>query len=241
MSNIRLYIDVAKINLNNPIKIDDKSFHYLIKVMRQKINDSIFIFNAIDGEFEAKITDISKKELYLLPIKKTADLSELPKVTLAFAPVKNVRIDFIAAKSCEAGVTNFQPIITKHTIVKTINHDRFLANIKEACEQSNRVDLPKYNQPLTLNKFLQNCRNDQILLLCDESGRGEKFIKTLSNLSYKNKEIVVLIGPEGGFSREEFELMYKIPNLHPVSLGPRILRADTAIIAALMLVQEVLN
>ncbi len=239
MSKIRLYLDLKIINIGDIIKITDKDFNYLIKVMRQKINDTILIFNGIDGEFLVKICKIAKKDLQILIIEKIADLEILPKITLAFAPVKNVRIDFVAAKACEMGVVNFWPIITQRTIVDKINNERFLANIKEACEQCGRNDVPNLQKITKLGDFFKDKNlDDKILILCDESGNAKKASEVLSKLGLKNKEIVILIGPEGGFSQDEFKMMYEIKNLYAISLGKRILRTDTAIISALALVNE---
>ncbi len=236
MSKIRLYLDQPKITVGNLIKIDDKEFKYLIKVMRQKINDTIFIFNGTSGEFESKIIEINKKDLQISIIKKIAELEKPPKITLAFAPVKNVRIDFVAAKACEMGATNFQPIITQRTIVNKINEERFLANIKESCEQCGRNDVPTLQKIAKLNDFFKkNQDSDKIFILCDESRGAKRASEVLSKIDLQNKEMVILIGPEGGFSKKEFEMMYKINNLYPISLGKRILRADTAVICALAL------
>lgn len=151
------------------------------------------------------------------------------------------------------GVGKFAPIITHHSVVDKINEERFAANIKEACEQCERNDMPQILPIKKLEKFLQEVgkwesRNnieeqgaEKILILCDESGEATKASELLPKIFANRKptqEIIVLIGPEGGFSKEEFAMMRKIKNLHSISLGTRILRADTAIIAALALVNE---
>lgn len=237
MSKIRLFLNHPKIIINQTFKINGKDFLYLVKVMRQKNNSIILVFNAIDGEFEANIIDIRKKDLEIKIIKKIREIEILPKITLAFAPVKNVRIDFVASKACEMGVTNFSPIITKRTIVKKINQERFMANIKEAIEQCNRNDMATLQQIASLSNFLANCHQDQLIILCDETISKPK-IKEILQENKNYNEIILLIGPEGGFAPEELQMMRKINNLHPVTLGPTILRADTAIIAALALIKD---
>lgn len=242
MKKIRLFIKTEILQQGSQIKVADGDFEYLTKVMRQKIGDEILLFNGFDGEFSSIIASIEKKSLTLEIKEKTANLKKAPNITLAFAPVKNVRIDFIATKAVELGVARFLPIITQHTIVDKINVERFKANIKEALEQCERNDFVEISEIKKLDKFLNDEKNkDKILILCDESHQGQKASELLPSIKINNQEIVILIGPEGGFSKEEFAKMRLMPNLYSLSLGPRILRADTAIIAALTLVQEFLG
>ena len=161
---------------------------------------------------------------------------------MAFAPVKNVRIDFVASKASELGVRNFQPIITHRTIVDKINEERFKANIKEACEQCGRNDFPQIFAIKKLDNLLKENLENKILILCDESGNGKKASEIFPKILPKNdQEIIIFIGPEGGFSKEELTKFYSLKNCFLLNLGPRILRADTAIISALTLVQEFLG
>ncbi len=241
MKKIRLFISEKNLGLGTRIKLRDNDFDYLIKVMRQKIGDRFFIFNGLDGEFVAQITEIEKKSLSVEVGEKISDLKKVPNVTLAFAVIKNVRIDFVAEKATELGVARFQPILTQRTIVDKINLERFSANVKEACEQCERNDFPEIFPLKKLENFLnENEIEKKILILCDESGQGAKASEVLPPLRDREKEIVVLIGPEGGFSESEFSKMRQLKNLFAISLGPRILRADTAMISALTLVQEFL-
>lgn len=242
MRKIRLFIKSDNLCLGLEIKPSDGDFDYLTKVMRQRVGDQFLVFNGIDGEFVAEISAIEKKSLSAVIKEKISDLKKVPNITLAFAPVKNVRIDFVATKATELGVARFQPILTKHTIVDKINFERFAANVKEACEQCERNDFPEIFEIKKLEKFLsENESAQKIFILCDESGQGKKASEVLSKVNTGRKEIVILIGPEGGFSKEEFIKMRQIKNLYSISLGPRILRSDTAIISALTLVQEFLG
>lgn len=244
MSKTRLFVSHNHISTGQIIKISDNDFEYLTKVLRKKINDEILIFNGFDGEFSAIISEIAKKYLHLTVKNKIADLAKVKNITLAFAPVKNVRIDFVAAKATELGVANFQPIITQRTIVDKINQERFIANTKEACEQCQRNDFPQIQTIKKLQNFLsETALENKIFILCDESGQGKPAQEILPSIKNKlqNQEIIILIGPEGGFSQEEFKQMRQITNLYSLNLGPRILRADTAIICALTLVQEFLG
>ncbi len=242
MVKIRLFVAEKILNEGHVIKLMEADFEYLTKVMRQKVADEILLFNGIDGEFLGHITQIEKKFLLVVLKQKISQLKKVPNITLAFALIKNVRIDFLAAKATELGVASFQPILTQHTIVDKINPERFRANIKEACEQCERNDFPQILDVKKLDKFLNEATiSEKILILCDESGQGSKASEVLPAIGFTDKEVVILIGPEGGFSKAEFAKMRELKNIYPISLGPRILRADTAMIAALTLVQEFLG
>lgn len=242
MKRIRLHIKAENLKDNQIIEIFNNDFDYLIKVMRLKVDSEIQVFNGNDGEFLAKISDISKKSCQLNLTKKIKEQTFSQNIILAFAPVKNVRIDFVASKATEMGVTKFQPIITKHSVVDKINEKKFTANIKEAVEQCERLDFPILEKIVKLDSYLRNLKPNQILILADESGSAKKASEVLSKISLDDdQEIIIFIGPEGGFGKEEFEKFYKIKNIYPISLGPRILRSDTAIISSLALVQEFIS
>jgi 16S rRNA (uracil1498-N3)-methyltransferase len=239
---IRLFLRKDSLKESQIITINEGDFDYLIKVMRKKVGDEILIFNGASGEFLAKIYEINKKDCKTTLIKLTKEQNKSSNITLAFAPVKNVRIDFIAAKACELGVNKFQPIITHHSVVDKINEKRFLANTKEAAEQCERLDVPKLEPIVKLASYLKCLNKNQILILCDESQREIKTSEVLSRIDNRqDKEIIIFIGPEGGFSKKEFEIFYDIKEVNIISLGPRILRTDTAIISALALVGELLT
>jgi 16S rRNA (uracil1498-N3)-methyltransferase len=241
MKQIRLYLNIAKIQTNIITNIKDNDFCYLIKVMRKKLDDKILVFNGIDGLWLAKLTKIEKKYCQITIILQIIEQYYPKPITLAFAPIKNARIDFVAAKATELGTTKFQPIITNNTIVNKINLERFSANIKEAAEQCERLDLPQILEPTKLTNLLKNLTKNQLLILCDESGAGKKASDILPKINSANQEIIIITGPEGGFTTTEFAQFNELTNIHKISLGPRILRADTAIISALTLVQEFLG
>ncbi len=242
MAKIRLFLAQEKLVLGLEVKILGADFEYLTKVMRQKIGNEIMLFDGVNGEFVAEISAIEKKFIAARIIKKISDLKKVPDITLAFALVKNVRVDFIAAKASELGVAKFQPLTTQHSVVDKINLERFAANVKEACEQCERNDFPQICDVKKLDKFLnEEAAAEKIFILCDESGQGEMASIILPRINVEQQEIVILIGPEGGFSVAEFAKMRQLKNLHAITLGPRILRADTAMIAALTLVQEFLG
>lgn len=242
MRKTRLFINQSKITLNQRIEIRDNDFEYLTKVLRKKITDEISIFNGVDGEFKSVISTIEKKFLTLEIIEKISELQKAPNITLAFSLIKNVKIDVIATKATELGVSNFQPIITKRTIVDKVNNERFKANIKEACEQCERNDFPEVFEVEKLNKFLSNSKiSEKILILCDESGNGLQAKEVLTKIKiFENQEIMFNCYLKAVL-RKEFAKMKELKNLYSMSLGPRILRADTAMISALTLVQEFLG
>lgn len=241
MKSVRLFISEKNLQKEQMVEITGGDFDYLIKVMRHKIGDGVLIFNGFDGEFLAKIIQIDKKSCKIQLSEQTKPQIPSSNITLAFAPVKNVRIDFVAAKATEMGVNKFQPIFTQHCVVDKINENRFSANIKEAAEQCERLDIAELAPIIKLGSYLKKLNGNQILILCDESGTAQKASEVLSSIkAEKNQEIIVFIGPEGGFSKGEFEEFYKIPNLYKISLGARILRSDTAIISALALINEFL-
>ena len=175
-------------------------------------------------------------------VNKLKEIVEVPKITLAFSLIKNAKIDLLATKATELGVRCFQPLITQRTVVNELNFNKFQANIKEACEQSNRNDFPMINATEKFEKFLNKIDINSIILVGDETGNGEQAKNILPKLATQiqenNMNIILFIGPEGGFVESEFKALKKLNNCHFLNFGPRILRSDTAIIAGLTLIQE---
>ena len=243
MRKIRLMVSVSSLNLAQNLEITGSDFDYLAKVMRVKIGDEIEIFNGSDGDFLAKIAQISKKSLALEVLQQIKEQESSSNICLAFAPVKNVKPQFIAQKATELNVSRILPIITHHSVIDSINTLKLEITVKEACEQCERNVIPTLSQIVKLSDLLaQNEIKDKILILCDESGKGQKASEVLPRIlkNRQNKEVIVFIGPEGGFSSAEFEKFYELENLTSISLGKNILRADTAMISALSLVNEYL-
>lgn len=241
MRKIRLAVKNEYLATKNQIEISNSDFDYLVKVMRVKIDDKIEIFNGKNGDFLAKIVKIDRKSVILEVLQQIKEQENLNNICLAFAPVKNVKPQFIAQKAVELNVSRLLPIITKHTVVKSVNHEKLIANIKEACEQCERNSVPILSEIVRLETLLKSPEiQNKILILCDESGNGEKASKILPKIlsNRNNKEVIIFIGPEGGFSKEEFEIFYELENLTSISLGKNILRADTAIISSLTLINE---
>lgn len=239
---MRIFLEEPKLFTQQNIKIENQDFEYLTKVMRRKIGDEVFIFNALDGEFRAVITSVEKKFLQIRIEEKISELKKSENITLAFALIKN--IESTAQKATEIGVACFQPIITQNTVIHKMNEKRFKANVKEAVEQCERNDFPQIKEVKKLEEILKEKENsDAILILCDESGQASKAHQILPKIfaaKKLNQEIMIFIGPEGGFTKAEFDKMRNIKNLHSISLGRNILRADTAAVVATALVQEFL-
>lgn len=264
MKKIRIYLEPNHLNFNwqkfsdnnlstdhldQQVKISHQHqpnlFNYLTVVMRKKIDDQIVVFDGVNGEFIARIIAVEKKTITLKITHKISDLKISSNITLAFAIIKNNHIDEIASKASELGVSQFQPIITKHCVADKFNHSRFLANVIESCEQCERNDLPKILPIKKLNNFLQEIDQSSLIILADESKNSRPAIQVFNDLKTqkildKFSQIIIITGPEGGFSDEEFELLYRQKNLYNISLGKNILRVETAITAGIAIISQLL-
>ncbi len=227
----RLYVDNPLV-AGGFVVLNQAQAHYLGTVMRQKAGDSATLFNGKDGEVRAVITQIAKKTAQLEIISVLRPQQASPDVWLLFAPIKRTPIDYIAQKATELGVSALVPVITQRTIVNKVNLERLNANIIEAAEQTERLDIPAVYHPKPLLDVLKTLPVNRQLLLCDESGRSPAIAKALAAQRPGNHWAIV-IGPEGGFTDAELQFMKNMPQTVPVSLGARILRADTAALAAL--------
>ena len=252
MTDPRLYIEtgpglVLKPGLSLPASKPDS--HYLISVMRRTKGDGVRLFNGVDGEWTARIALANRKGALLELIEQTRKQVESPDLTLLFAPVKRQKTELIVEKATELGARSIWPVLTQHTQADRTKMDRLEAIAKEASEQTERLDLPQINDPSKLAKVLEGWDETCPIFYCDEAGdendqvwggqtgRARPMLDVLKDQS--STRAAILIGPEGGFSVEERTQLRSLPFVHPVSLGPRILRAETAVIAALTLWQSV--
>jgi 16S rRNA (uracil1498-N3)-methyltransferase len=227
----RIYIN-SEINIASAILLEKNHAHYLKNVMRRDVGDKVILFNGRSGEFLAEIISADKKSVMVNPTTQTRPQDAVPEVTLCFAPVKNAKNEFIIEKATELGVKAIQPVLTKKTIVDKINLEKATLTAIEASEQCERLTIPEIFAIERLEKILNNPKYaDYKILHCDETGGGKPIIDALS-VQEKGGKWLILIGPEGGFDKSEIELIAKNKNAVPVSLGPRILRADTACISA---------
>jgi 16S rRNA (uracil1498-N3)-methyltransferase len=227
---VRLYV-TAKLTAGADITPDAAQVHYLLHVMRAKTGMRVLLFDGRAGEWLAEIADISKRGCILRCLKQTRPQAEVPDLWLAFAPIKKTPADYVTQKATELGVRVLQPVFTRRTIVSRVNIERMAANAAEAAEQSGRLSVPEVREALSFGRLLANWPAERKLLFCDEAGEAPPIATALS--AAPPGPWAVITGPEGGFDPAEREALRKQPFVVPVSLGVRILRADTAALAAL--------
>lgn len=215
--------------------------HYLLNVMRLGDGDAVTIFNGRDGEWHATLHRDGKRSCHLLAQHQTRPQKASPDLWLIFAPVKKARLDFIAQKASEMGCRRIWPVRTDHCQVTRVNDDRMMANAIEAAEQTERLDVAEILPFTPLSEALAACGEDRTLLFCDEASADDADANAIARLAaaVPIDRAAVLIGPEGGFSAAERAHLSGVRNSLKLSLGPRILRADTAAIAALTCFQAV--
>ncbi len=229
-SKIRLYIDAKDIKTGQIIETTKDQSHYLLSVMRLVDGEKILVFNGVSGEFEGQVCIKGKKDINLQITKKTKDFSASPDVWLIFPPLKKDCTDFVIEKATELGVSKIIPVITRYTIAEKVKTQRWEAQTIEAAEQSRRVDIPEISMPVTLSDLLSNWNPERRLFFMDETGNGQNFYQALQKAK---APIALLVGPEGGFSEQELKMLKSYNFTNGISLGPRILRAETAAVAAL--------
>ena len=220
------------------IVLEREQGHYLAGVLRLSSGDPVKVFNAIDGEWLAYLTSVSKKAVMLRLERRVADVLAPPDIDYVFAPLKHARLDYVVQKATELGVRRLRPVITARTIAERVNLERMKANVVEAAEQCNLVYVPEVQEPVKLAHCLGQWQPGRALIHCDETAAIANPLEALRGVT---APAAVLIGPEGGFTDEERALIRSLAKATAISLGPRIMRADTAAVAALTLVQAVLG
>jgi 16S rRNA (uracil1498-N3)-methyltransferase len=226
---VRLYVKAA---LGGGARImPDAQAHYLLHVMRAKPGERVSLFNGHDGEWLAVIAEVTKKSCTLICEKRTRQQSGTPDVWLCFAPIKKTPADYVVQKATELGVSALVPVFTRRTIVTRVNSERMAANAIEAAEQSDRLTVPEIREPVSLEKLLAAWPRERRIVFCDEGGDAMPIAAALSGIT--KTPCAILTGPEGGFDPAERERIRSCEFVLPVTLGPRILRADTAALAAL--------
>ena len=232
----RLYV-TGDLGAGVTLALDEGPSHYLLHVLRAKAGDHVLLFNGRDGEWQAEITQAAKRGVTATCRAQTARQQGVPDIWLAFAPVKKTPSDYLVQKAAELGVAVLQPVFTRRTIVGRINPERMAANAIEAAEQSGRLTVPEVRDGVSLEKLLASWPPERRLLFCDEGGDAKAM--TQAARESRGGPCAILTGPEGGFDPDERALLRSQPFVMPVTLGPRILRADTAALAALALWQAV--
>ena len=236
--NPRLYVTDTLIE-GDEIALPRSQSHYLFSVMRCKPGSSVRLFNERDGEWLCTITSASNKAVTVSCDENIADAHSLPDIDYLFAPLKSARLDYMVQKATEMGVRRICPVFTERTVPAKINLDRLQSNVIEAAEQCGMVAIPQIVAGRSLSQTLEDWDPARRLIYCDEAAPGASPQSALSKIP--SGPVAVLIGPEGGFSPTEQEILRGLEYVVPISLGPRIMRADTAAVAALAIVQSVLG
>jgi 16S rRNA (uracil1498-N3)-methyltransferase len=234
----RLFVDAALMSGAKVVLERDQS-NYLGNVLRLASGDGILVFNGRDGEWQAAITG-RKRPDGLEIATRTRPQDRLPDLACVFAPLKHARLDYMVQKAVEMGASSLQPVLTRFTQVARVNTIRMRANVIEAAEQCGIIGIAEVAEPISLDRFLSHRKAERLLVFCDEATDAENPLQALSR-EKAAAGVDVLIGPEGGFAEEERAVLLRQPHILRLSLGPRILRADTAAVAALALVQAVLG
>lgn len=235
---IRLFV-ANDLSADTLIGLDKDQSHYLANVMRVKAGEDVALFNGRDGEWLGRLDKVAKASVTLQVQMQTRPQTPEPDLWLLAAPIKKDCIDLLAEKATELGISVLWPVFTHRTVMSRVNTDRLAANMVEAAEQCERLSVPEMREPTDLAKALAGWDAARPLLFLDESGGGAPINQALNGL--QPGPLAVLTGPEGGFDDSERALLASLPFAVPVSLGPRILRAETAAIAALSVVQALLG
>ncbi len=254
-SSERLYVEAA-LSAGSTVSLAREQAHYLLNVLRLRVGEPILVFNGRDGEWRAEITAVSKRGATLVARDCVRQQAEGPDISYLFAPLKHARLDYMVQKATEMGVAELRPVMTRRTIAGRVNLKRMRANVVEAAEQCGILRVPEVCEPETLERALEAWDPARLLVFCDEEALVSNPVGALKRVLGKTPSchqngdaadvcsasfppLGVLVGPEGGFAPEERERLLSKPFTVAVSLGPRILRADTAAIAVLALVNAV--
>lgn len=234
----RLYVN-APLREAATVALDRSQAHYLTGVMRLKPGAGVLVFNGRDGEWGAAIQ--AERRGALLHIgAQTRPQTTASDLHYVFAPLKSARLDYMVQKAVEMGASRLQPVLTRHGQIARVNLERMRANAIEAAEQCGILTLPDIAEPDTLTRVLDRVEPQRCLIFCDEDAEVADPLLALGKVP-RHAPLAVLVGPEGGFAADERAALVRLPNVVRLALGPRILRADTAAVAALALVQAVLG
>ncbi len=234
----RLFLD-APLGANVDVTPDRDQSNYLLNVLRLADGADILAFNGVDGEWRMRLKALSRKAVVLQSIEQTRAQTPQGDVHYLFAPLKHARLDYMVQKAVEMGASALRPVMTRRTQATRVNLERMRANAIEATEQCGILTLPSIEDTIRLERLLTGWPAERRLIFCDEDAPVADPIATLRALP--RGPLAIIIGPEGGFDPQEREMLLRVPQVTRISLGPRILRGDTAGVAALALVQAVLG
>jgi 16S rRNA (uracil1498-N3)-methyltransferase len=239
----RLYLD-EDLGEGRTLGLDHARAHFLRSVLRLSRGAELALFNGRDGEWLARLDGLGKGWASLVVERRLRAQDTVPDLWLVFAPIKRARLDFLVEKATELGVARLQPVMTQYTAVARVNTERLAANAREAAEQCERLSLPEVGTPKRLFDILADWPAERRLLLCAESGAARPIAEVLSDQAAESaapRPAAVMTGPEGGYAPAELDALRKLPFVTLIGLGPRVLRADTAALAALACWQAVLG
>jgi 16S rRNA (uracil1498-N3)-methyltransferase len=235
----RLFVDAA-LAAGKTVALERSQSNYLGNVLRLSEGDTILAFNGRDGEWLASITGRKRPDSLTL-VTQSRPQDRLPDLACVFAPLKHARLDYMVQKAVEMGASSLQPVLTRFTQVTRVNGERMRANVIEAAEQCGILSLAKVAEPMPLDRYVSQRAAERLLVFCDEAADTSNPLQALQSGAAVSDGIDILIGPEGGFAEDERAILLRQPRTLRLSLGPRILRADTAAVAALALVQAAIG
>src|ERR1700716_4320045 len=226
----RLFVD-APLKAGQTVALERNQSNYLGNVLRLAAGENILVFNGRDGEWQAQIAGRKRPDALVI-VTPTRPQDRLPDIAYVFAPLKHARLDYMVQKAVEMGASTLQPVLTRHTQVARVNSERMRANVIEAAEQCGILSLATVQEPLPLDRYLSARLEHRLLIFCDEAADATNPLQALQGGLGASNGIDVLIGPEGGFAEEERAILLRQPQTLRLSLGPRVLRPDTAAVAA---------
>lgn len=234
----RLYVEAAT-RAGAVVECTPSQANYLGNVLRLGVGNTVLVFNGADGEWLAEITSAKRGACLLTAREQVRPQSGGPDIHYLFAPLKKARLDYMVQKATEMGVAALRPVMTRRTNAERVNVERMRANVVEAAEQCGILRLPKVFEPEKLGEALRDWQEERALIFADEVAPAASPLDALGGVP--RGPLALLIGPEGGFDPAEREMLLALPFVHAVSLGPRVMRADTAAVAALALLNAVLG
>jgi 16S rRNA (uracil1498-N3)-methyltransferase len=234
----RLFID-HPLHDSAEISANEAQFNYLANVLRLEDGAEILVFNGREGEWKARLSYPTRKKIILTAVEQTRPQPEHPDLRYLFAPLKTGRMDYLIQKAVEMGAGLIQPVMTQHVQGKVHSTEKLRAYAMEAAEQCGILAVPDIAEPQKLTEILETWPADRRIIYCDEGDGGQNPLPVLQKIT--ERKLALLVGPEGGFSNSEQKLLRSLDFVTPIPLGPRILRADTAAVAAFAVIQAALG